>query len=114
MARFTLRSWVTVLSISTLLFAVHFALLPRSGAFGLWTSMILLALLGWLQRLGLPVLTSSLSEMDPNIADLSKMPGATVLGTCIMIAVWWAAYFLIALVVAAFIRYLRRDASRFV
>jgi hypothetical protein len=114
MTRLPPKSLLTVLGVSTLLFAVHFALLPRSGAFGLWTSMTLLILLGWLQRIGLPVLTGSFSDMDPNIADPSRMPGATILGTCIIIAVWWGSYFLITLVVATFVRYFRRDASRFV
>ena len=114
MIRLPPRWLVIVLLCSTLLFGLHFALLPRSGAFGFWTSMTLFVLLGWLQQIGLPVLTSSLSDMDPNIADPSKMPGATILGTCIIIAIWWAFYFLITLVVATLIRYVRRDATRFV
>jgi hypothetical protein len=113
MARLPRKSVLTVLVVSGVLFAVHFALLPRSGAFGLWTSMTLFVLLGYMQRAGLPVLTSSLSDIDPNIADPSKMPVATTLGTCIIIVIWWASYFLITLGVATFIRYVRRDASRF-
>ena len=114
MIRLPLKSVVPVVGVSTLLLAVHFALLRGSGAFGLWTSMTLFILLGYMQRAGLPVLTGPLSDMDPNIADPSKMPVATTLGTCIIIALWWASYFLITLVAAAFVRYVRRDAARFV
>jgi hypothetical protein len=114
MIRLPPRSLLAVLGVSTLLFAVHFAVLPSSGAFGLWTSMTLLVILGWLQRIGLPVLTAPLSGIDPNIADPSRMPGATALGTCMIIAIWWGFYFVITLVVTTLIRYLRRDAPRFV
>jgi hypothetical protein len=114
MSRFPPRSLLAVLGVSTFLFAVHFALLPRTGAFGLWTSMTLLVILGCLQRIGLPVLTAPLSGIDPNIADPSRMPGATALGTCMIIAIWWGVYFVITFVVATLIRYLRRDAPRFV
>jgi hypothetical protein len=112
MGRVPHGSLLPVLAVGTLLFGVHFALLPRSVAFGLWTSKILLILLGCLQQIGLPVLTGSFSKMDPNIADPSRIPGATILGTCILITVWWGSCFLITLVVVTFVRYIRRDASR--
>jgi hypothetical protein len=67
-----------------------------------------------MQRAGLPVLTSSPSDIDPSIADPSKILVATTLGTCLIIAIWWTSYFMMTLVVATFIRYVRRDASRFV
>jgi hypothetical protein len=110
MGRLPPKSLLAVLAVSTILFAIHFALLPRSGAFGLWTSRIFLILLGCLQRIGLPVLTGSFSNVDPNIADPSRIPGVTILGTCILITVWWGSCFLITLVVVTFVRYIKRDA----
>lgn len=114
MNRLPPRTLLPVLGVSALLLAIHFTLLSRSGAFGLWTAMTLLLVLGWLQQIGLPVLTGRLSAIEPGIADPSRVPGATTLGTFIIIAVWWGVYFLITLGVTAFIRYLRRDAPRFV
>ena len=76
--------------------------------------MILLIVLGWLQRIGLPVLTGPLSGIDSNIAGPSSVPGATGLGTFMVIAIWWGFYFVLSLVIAIFIRYVRRDASQFV